>query len=112
MKDHLQSLHALPFETLRRLSIVRREALPRLQNGVPAFDFVADDVVALKPVPKEFLDNLQDARSLVSFECDWWCWSIADLKVVLESCPRLEVCCVSKCSPMPFSEVVCGHRRG
>jgi hypothetical protein len=96
MKDHLQSLHALPFESLRGLSVVRREPLPRLQNGVPIFDVMTDDVVTLKPVPKEFLERMKDAKLLTCFECDWWSWSIPDLKVVLESCPSLEVRCALK----------------
>ena len=93
MKDHLKSLHALPFESLRGLSVVRREPPPRLQNGVPGYAFITDDVVALKPVPKEFLDKMKDAKALTWLECDWWSWDIPDLKLVLENCPNLEVRC-------------------
>jgi len=83
---------------------VRREPLPRFQNDVPSFDLITDDVVALKPVPKDFLDKMKDARSLTWFECDWWSWSIPDLKVVLESCPNLEVRCALKLHIVCFSE--------
>ena len=65
--------------------------LPHIENAVPVYDMVLDDVLALKPMPREFLNKVKDARSLTKLECDWWSWSIQDLKVVLESCPNLEV---------------------
>jgi hypothetical protein len=91
-KDHLLSLNAIPFESLVSLSVVRREMLPRIEGSVPVYDMALDDVLALKPVPSDFLNKMKEAKSLTRFECDWWAWSIPDLKVVLESCPNLEVC--------------------
>ena len=89
--DHLLSLHALPVESLSGLSVVRREAFPRLENGIPTSQAIVDDIFALKPVPREFVEKMRYARSLTTFQNDWWAWNIADLKVVLESCPNLEV---------------------
>ena len=90
-KDHLLSLHALPLASLSTLSVVRREVHPRIENNIPLYDAVVDDVLALKPVSREFVDRLRGAKSLTHLECDWWAWNISDLKVVLESCPNLEV---------------------
>jgi hypothetical protein len=78
-------------QSLDALFVVRREPPPRLERGVPVYDPVTDDVVALKPVPEKFVDSIRDARALTVFECDWWAWSVADLKVLLESCPNLVV---------------------
>jgi hypothetical protein len=90
-KDHLLSLHAIPFASLATLSVIRQEMHPRIENNTPIYDAVVDDVLALKPVPKELVDKLRTATSLTCLECDWWAWTISDLKVVLENCPNLEV---------------------
>jgi hypothetical protein len=89
--DHLHSLHALPTHSLEAFSIVRREPPPRVQGGTPIYEVVVDEAVTLKPVPHEFVDSIKRAKSLRTFECDWWAWSIADIKAVLESCVHLEV---------------------
>lgn len=90
--DHLSSIHALPLQSLEELSILRRESPPQLEHGKPTYGSQSlDDVLALKAVPEEFVDRIKEARELTKFECDWWSWSVSDLKIVLESCPRLKV---------------------
>jgi hypothetical protein len=91
--DHLSSLHNVPLHSLEEFSIVRREASPKWEDGaVPSYDFSPlDEALALKPVPRHFVDSLKEAAELRRFECDWWSWNVSDLKVVLENCPKLEV---------------------
>lgn len=98
------SLHMVPLQCLTSLSVVRQESLPQIEDGAPIFETVVDDVVALKPVPQDFVEKMKEAKSLTSFECDWWSWSIADLKIILESCSRLEVCAFDA-SYDPISEM-------
>jgi hypothetical protein len=77
--------------SLNALYVVRKEQLPRLESGVPVYDPVVDDVVALKYVPRDFIERIASAKALSVLECDWWAWNIADVKTLLESCPNLEV---------------------
>lgn len=90
--DHLNSLHAVPLEKLLSLSVIRYEAHPRLENGVLSYRHGVDDVLALNPAPSSFVEKMRDGRSLTTFECDFWMWSVADIKVVLNNCPNLQVC--------------------
>lgn len=60
-------------------------------DGVAVFDAVADDIACLKPVPEDFVKQVRQAKSLSTLECDWWAWSIADIKAVLENCIELKV---------------------
>jgi hypothetical protein len=76
---------------LKSFSLVRIEANPRLVDGSPVFDNQIDDIACLKPVPQDFVDSIRGGKSLSMFECDWWAWSIADLKVILDNCTELEV---------------------
>jgi hypothetical protein len=77
--------------SLHALHVVRKEQLPRLESGVPVYDPIIDDVVALKSVPRDFVEKIADAKALSVLECDWWAWSIADVKTLLENCPNLAV---------------------
>ena len=85
------SLHAISFPALKSFSLVRVEAYPRLVDGVPVYDNLIDDIACLKPVPQDFVDKVCGAKSLTILECDWWAWSIADLKAILDNCTDLEV---------------------
>jgi hypothetical protein len=90
--DHLSSIHAIRLDSLEELSILRRESPPRLEQGKPTYDSTSfDDILALKIVPEEFVNQIKEAKELIKFECDWWSWTVPDLKVVLESCPKLKV---------------------
>ena len=86
------SLHAIPFPVLKSFSLVRIEAYPRLVDGVPVYDNLIDDIACLKPVSQDFVDKICGAKLLSVLECDWWAWSIADLKAILDNCTELEVC--------------------
>jgi hypothetical protein len=88
------SLHAIPFPVLKTFSLVRIEANPRLVDGGPIYDNLIDDIACLKPVPQDFVDSICGAKSMSILECDWWAWSIADLKAILENCTELEVCII------------------
>lgn len=102
--DHLNSISAVPLHALSSLSIERREALPSLNNGSPTYEVVVDDVVAIKPVPREFIEKMKQTKSnLTALQCDFWGYSISDVKVLLESCPKLEVC-LPRASPFRFPE--------
>lgn len=89
--DHLQSIHAVPFTTLSHLSVARREALPTLHNGNATYDIVVDDAVALKSVPQEFIVAIRGGQNLTDLQCDFWAWSVADLKALAGGCPNLKV---------------------
>jgi hypothetical protein len=89
----LDSLHAVPLESLSSLDIIRREAPPSLHCGVAIYDGIVDDAVALKPIPPAFMDQIkQHSFHWTSFRCDFFCFSIGDIKVLLESSPKLKVC--------------------
>ncbi|KAF8891680.1 hypothetical protein BD779DRAFT_1512431 [Infundibulicybe gibba] len=90
MTDHLNSLYAVPFHGLVNLSIIRREATPRLDNAPPTAQPAIDESIPLKPVPSRLVEQLKAAHSLISFHCDFWTWSIADIKSVIEACPKLK----------------------
>lgn len=70
---------------------MRVEPELRIVNGVPVYDTMVDDNASLGPVPDDFVNGIRAAKSLSTFECDWWGWSIADLKILIESCNELEV---------------------
>jgi hypothetical protein len=90
--DHLNSLHAV-LGSLSALDVVRREALPSLHCGIAIYDGVVDDAVTLKPIPPAFMDKIkQQKNQMTSFRCDFWSFSIADIKLLLECSPKLEVC--------------------
>ncbi|KAJ7121231.1 hypothetical protein C8R46DRAFT_111277 [Mycena filopes] len=103
--DHLESLHAVPLGLLLSLDVVRREAPPSLHCGVAIYDGVVDDAVALKPIPSAFMDCLKQQKSqMQSFRCDFWSFSIADVKLLLECSPRLER--TQLCLDAPFSKLI------
>ncbi|KAJ6497899.1 hypothetical protein C8R45DRAFT_984585 [Mycena sanguinolenta] len=103
--DHLDSLHAVPLGSLSVLDVVRKEASPSLQNGVAVYDGIVDDAVALKPVPATFMDQIKEQKSeMISFRCDFWSFSIADVKLLLECSPKLER--MQLCVDAPFSKLI------
>ncbi|KAJ7039262.1 hypothetical protein C8F04DRAFT_323437 [Mycena alexandri] len=103
--DHLESLHAVPLWSLSSLDVVRREAPPSLHCGVAIYDGIVDDAVALKPIPSAFMDRLkQQTSQMNSFRCDFWSFSIADIKLLLECSPRLER--TQFCLDAPFSKLI------
>ena len=104
--DHLMSLHGIPFSVLKSFSLVRIEAYPHLIDGVPVYDNVIDDIACLKPVPQDLVDKVCGAKFLSILECDWWAWSIADLKAILDNCTELEVCMPS----VVFVSLILPHR--
>ncbi|KAJ7129831.1 hypothetical protein C8R43DRAFT_1026004 [Mycena crocata] len=103
--DHLDSLYAISFGSLSALDIVRREAPPSLNCGVAIYDGIVDDAVALKPIPPAFMDRIKrEKNQMTSFRCDFWSFSIADIKLLLEYCPKLE--CTQLCLDAPFSKLI------
>ncbi|KAJ7647484.1 hypothetical protein FB45DRAFT_893564 [Roridomyces roridus] len=103
--DHLDSLHAIPLGSLSSLDIVRREAPPSLHCGVAMYDSTVDDTVALKQLPPAFMDALKEQKSqMTSFRCDFWSWSVTDIKVLLECCPKLK--CAQLCLDMSFPKLI------
>lgn len=60
-------------------------------DGAAVFDAVADEIACLKQVPEDFVKGIRQAKSLLTLECDWWAWSIADIKALLENCIELKV---------------------
>lgn len=69
---------------------MRKEAIPYLYNGVPVRNTVVEEAVALRPPPTDFVKRVADAKNLTKFECDFWKCSIADIKLILENCNKLE----------------------
>ncbi|KAJ6593723.1 hypothetical protein B0H19DRAFT_1091763 [Mycena capillaripes] len=103
--DHLDSLHAVPLGSLSSLDVVRREAPPSLHSGVAIYDGIIDDVVALKSIPPAFMDQIKQQKSqMTSFRCDFWSFSIADIKLLLECSPKLER--MQLCLDAPFSKLI------
>ncbi|KAF7362040.1 hypothetical protein MVEN_00549400 [Mycena venus] len=103
--DHLDSLHAVPLGSLSCLDVVRREALPSLHCGVAIYDGIVDDAVALKPIPPAFMNQIKQQKSqMTSFRCDFWSFSIADIKLLLEYSPKLE--CTQLCLDAPFAKLI------
>ncbi|KAJ6607772.1 hypothetical protein B0H10DRAFT_2070377 [Mycena sp. CBHHK59/15] len=103
--DHLDSLHAIPLGSLSSLDVVRREAPPSLHNGVPMYDGVVDETVALKSVPTVFMDGIKEQKTqMESFRCDFWSFSIADIKLFLDCSPKLEHTQI--CLDAPFSKLI------
>ncbi|KAJ6558580.1 hypothetical protein DFH09DRAFT_1163263 [Mycena vulgaris] len=103
--DHLDSIHAIPLGSLSSLDIVRREAPPSPHCGVAIYDHSIDDTVALKPIPPVFLDRIKEQKSqMTSFRCDFWSFSIADIKLLLECSPTLER--TQLCLDAPFSKLI------
>ncbi|KAJ7497137.1 hypothetical protein FB451DRAFT_1210259 [Mycena latifolia] len=103
--DHLDSLHAIPLGSLSSLEIVRREAPPTPHCGVAIYDNTVDDAVALKPIPPALIDRIKQQKSqMTSFRCDFWSFSIADIKLLLECSPKLER--TQLCLDAPFSKLL------
>ncbi|KAJ7755690.1 hypothetical protein DFH07DRAFT_821455 [Mycena maculata] len=103
--DHLDSLHTIPLGSLSSLDIIRREAPPSLHYGVAIYDNPVDDAVALKPIPPAFMDRIKEQKSqMTSLRCDFWSLSIADIKLLLECCPKLER--TQFCLDAPFSKLL------
>ncbi|KAF7321482.1 hypothetical protein MKEN_00669000 [Mycena kentingensis (nom. inval.)] len=98
--DHLESIHALlSLPNITSLEIIRREILPTIHGGVAIYDGVADDTVALKPVPTAFMDSIKDSQ-LASLRCDFWSFTLSDMKRILD-CSKLEH--LFLCLDGPFS---------
>ncbi|KAF8170186.1 hypothetical protein K438DRAFT_1854178 [Mycena galopus ATCC 62051] len=103
--DHLDSLHAVPLGSLSVLDVVRREAPPSIQCGVAVYDGIVDEAVALKLIPSAFMDQMKQQKSqMTSFRCDFWSFSIADVKLLLECSPKLER--MQLCLDAPFSKLI------
>ncbi|KAJ7078917.1 hypothetical protein B0H15DRAFT_859723 [Mycena belliarum] len=105
--DHLDSLHAIPIGSLSTLSIVRREVPPTLHCGIAIYDNTVDDAVALKAVPSALMDRIKESKSqtvMRCFRCDFWTFSIADIKLLLECSPKLER--AQLCLDAPFSKLI------
>lgn len=79
--DHLHSLPCVSFASLTKLSVSRT---------IHPFDTRLDDVALLSGLPTGFAPSLREASSLETLECDWWAWKSEDLKVVLDSCHKLQ----------------------
>ncbi|KAJ7907256.1 hypothetical protein B0H13DRAFT_2332540 [Mycena leptocephala] len=103
--DHFDSLHAVPLSSLSSFDIIRREAPPALHSGIVVYDGIVDDAVTLKPIPPAFMDQIKRQESqMTSFRCDFWSFSIADIKLLLECFPKLE--CTRLCLDAPFSKLI------
>lgn len=50
-----------------------------------------DEIALLKPIPKDVVLRLKEAKELQVLECDWWSWQAEDLKELLEGCTKLIV---------------------
>ncbi|KAJ6501054.1 hypothetical protein C8R47DRAFT_1108768 [Mycena vitilis] len=100
--DHLDSLHAVPLGSLASIDVVRHPQAPSLRGGVPEYDGTVDRAVALKPVPLEFMKQITLQKSqMTSFCCDFWSFSITDIKALVDCSPKLE--CMQLCLDAPFS---------
>ncbi|KAG8746975.1 peroxin [Ceratobasidium sp. 414] len=78
--DHLLSLPSLTSLTqLTRISITRT-----LGTGP------IDDVAVAKPVPREMVRALAECDQVGHLECDWWLWSVDELKELVEGCVSLQ----------------------
>ncbi|KAJ7675085.1 hypothetical protein B0H17DRAFT_1140518 [Mycena rosella] len=103
--DHLESIQFIPLGSLVSLDIIRRETLPTPHSGVAIYDNTVDDAVALKPIPPAFLDRIKEQKSqMTSFRCDFWSFSIADVKLLLECSHKLEHTQI--CLDAPFSKLI------
>lgn len=87
--EHISSLHAIPINQLASLSLVRQTISAPI-TAISQLDALAEDTP--KPVPAVFMDNLRFGGDLTHLECDWWSWSVANVKLVTGLCTRLEVC--------------------
>ncbi|KAJ3749130.1 hypothetical protein DFH05DRAFT_1475596 [Lentinula detonsa] len=102
--DHLDSLHAFPLEQLSEICISRRPGLPTIHNRTVIHEDRVDSVVTLKPLPATILERLRGCKRLTKLDCDFWSISISDLKVLLESCPKLEN--LKICLDAPFAKLL------
>ncbi|KAJ7594696.1 hypothetical protein C8J56DRAFT_1023241 [Mycena floridula] len=96
--DHLDSIHNMPLDSLSEFSIVRCDTA--LVDGESPTYLAAD----LKPIPSEFVARLGEAQDLTKFECDFWSWTIADVKSILDNCTKLES--VRLCLGVPFAKLL------
>ncbi|KAF7315313.1 hypothetical protein MIND_00045900 [Mycena indigotica] len=101
--DHLQSIHAV-LTSVSVLDIVRRDPLPSMHCDLPVFDGAIDEVAALKPVPAAFMNQIREKSGLESLRCDFWSFTPADLKLILECLPKLERLLL--CFDGPFTKLV------
>lgn len=77
-RDHLDSLASFPLEQLTELYISSEsESLP-------------------STLPSTLSERFRDCKSLTKFHCDHWAIPSTELKTLLESCNRLEVCGLSR----------------
>ncbi|KAG7446404.1 uncharacterized protein BT62DRAFT_1005681 [Guyanagaster necrorhizus] len=102
--DHLMSLEYLPTAGLSEMSVTRTEAPPRIYNDVPMYDPTVDDTVSLQPLPAAMQRLFREAKSFTILQCDFWMFSITDIKMILDGCPRLES--VQFCLDAPFSKLL------
>ncbi|KDQ10051.1 hypothetical protein BOTBODRAFT_68789 [Botryobasidium botryosum FD-172 SS1] len=84
--DHLQSLPSLAFDpdVLKHLYLTRLVHPLEQERPEPA-----DDMTAVKPIPKDVVKRLKEAKALEVLECDWWSWKPEDVKELLEGCTKL-----------------------
>ncbi|KZW00325.1 hypothetical protein EXIGLDRAFT_761936, partial [Exidia glandulosa HHB12029] len=80
--DHFSSLSSLSFSSLTVI---------RFMRTFHPFDSRFDDVAVLQSLPSDLAVSLKAAKRLEVLECDWWTWSSENLKVVLDSCNKLQV---------------------
>ncbi|KAG8687361.1 peroxin, partial [Ceratobasidium sp. 395] len=87
--DHLLSLPSLASLTqLSRISITRN-----LGTGL------VDDVAVAKPVSHEMVRALAGCDQVEHLECDWWLWSVDELKELVEGCVSLQTLRVALDAP-------------
>nr|GAT57683.1 predicted protein [Mycena chlorophos] len=104
-RDHLESIHAvLSLPSLSTLDITRREPLPTIHCDVPIYDGPIDDTAALKPVSAAFMDQVKEKSELTTLRCDFWSFTPAELKQILECFPKLEHLLL--CIDGPFAKLV------
>ncbi|KAG8740601.1 peroxin [Ceratobasidium sp. 428] len=87
--DHLLSLPSLTsLAQLSRISITRN-----LGTGL------VDDVAVAKPVSREMMRALAGCDQVEHLECDWWLWSVDELKELVEGCVSLQTLRVALDAP-------------
>ncbi|KAG9107524.1 peroxin, partial [Ceratobasidium sp. 392] len=87
--DHLLSLPSLPSLTqLTRLAITRNASAGLI-----------DDVAVAKSVPRDMVRALAECDRVEHLECDWWLWSVDELKELVEGCVSLQTLRVALDAP-------------
>ncbi|EJU04236.1 hypothetical protein DACRYDRAFT_114606 [Dacryopinax primogenitus] len=97
--DHLYSLANLSLSHLESIRI-KRVLNPIIDLG---FDAPVDDVGRWPGtlIPSELAESLKGKIRVL--DCDWWLWSLGDLRTVLDRCPDMEVIRIGL--DVPFTKI-------